>query len=150
QGVLSADGRVAAYIENRTEGRLSVRQVTTGQIFTASQDLDGSTSAYGARLTALSSNGRYLVVDEWDPDFLNWDTGLALLDLAKTCDPAFATKTGAGTILGGPASEVIHGSPGDDVINGGDGDDVVCGGGGNDTIVGGDGDDALYGQDGTD
>ncbi|MDQ3821843.1 MAG: Ig-like domain-containing protein [Actinomycetota bacterium] len=63
------------------------------------------------------------------------------------------------TIVGTPATEVIHGTPGDDVICTLSGSDVVYGhggndrvyaGGGNDHVDGGDGNDSLYGEDGHD
>lgn len=59
--------------------------------------------------------------------------------------------TGAGTISGTSADEVIAGSPGDDEISGGGGEDIICGYGGNDTIFQGASDGTeFHGGDGND
>ena len=58
--------------------------------------------------------------------------------------------SGADTLIGGPANEVILGGGGQDTLKGGGGDDILCGGNGQDTIVGDAGNDILDGQAGED
>lgn len=61
-----------------------------------------------------------------------------------------AIKTGAGTITGTNASELVLGSAGVDSMQGAKGNDCVIGGGGNDTLRGGQGTDVCLGGPGTD
>jgi Ca2+-binding RTX toxin-like protein len=61
-----------------------------------------------------------------------------------------AIVTGAGTINGTAASELILGSSGVDTIRGNGGNDCMLGGGGNDSLRGGAGADVCIGGPGTD
>lgn len=75
--------------------------------------------------------------------------------LAQQCNnlPATITAaTGATTVTGTPASDIISAGSGTTgrQIDGGDGDDFICGGTGDDQLAGGDGDDVLFGLGGND
>jgi Bacterial Ig domain/RTX calcium-binding nonapeptide repeat (4 copies)/Prealbumin-like fold domain len=134
-------------------------------------DYDADADALRPLLESQPANGVALLVGdgtiayEPNPGFIGIDTftyrvfdGAALSNVVTVTVETYHAELPC-TIVGSPATEVVHGTPGDDVICTLSGSDVVYGhggndrvyaGGGNDFVEGGDGHDGLFGEDGHD